>query len=236
MQAVPGHLVGENGGVHYNFIRTIGRTLTPAEKALAQIPPNLDYTFMLTVTQNPALFGYPHGRYFNVMADYWWRIMYGAANPNAPAQDYPLSGTLQFSGMRFDHALKPVLDRNFALALQEAPVFTTTVPAALEISGTLVAPPAPGQQTQPLGSEPVLVVFSVHGQYQGAVQVTTDAAGAWQLDLGAALAPYGITTTEGLEVVVRMGNDTRLHAQTVVLKSAQLDATNDVGVVALPAR
>ena len=80
MQAVPGHLLGETpSGVHYNFIRTLGRTLTPEEKSLAPIPPNLDYTFMMTVTQNPALFGYPHGRYFNDIANYWWWVMYGTA-------------------------------------------------------------------------------------------------------------------------------------------------------------
>ena len=144
---------------------------------------------------------------------------------------------MQFAGRSFDHALRPVFDRNFALALQEAPVFTsTTAPAAIVISGTLMAAAAPGQQMQPLGSEPVLVVFSVHGVYQGAVQVATDASGSWRLDLGAALAPYGITTTEGLEVIVRMGNDTRRDAETLVLDAAQLDTAKDVGVFALPAR
>ena len=81
------------------------------------------------------------------------------------------------------------------------------------------------------------MVFSVHGVYQGAVQVATDASGSWRLDLGAALAPYGITTTEGLEVIVRMGNAHACRdAETLVLDAAQLDTAKDVGVFALPAR
>ena len=144
---------------------------------------------------------------------------------------------MQFAGRSFDHALMPVFDRNFALGITGGASFHQHDCAGgdrdqrnLDGGGGAWAANAAAQY------EPILVVFSVHGVYQGAVQVATDASGSWRLDLGAALAPYGITTTEGLEVIVRMGNDTRRDAETLVLDAAQLDTAKDVGVFALPAR
>ena len=192
MQVLPGHFVGKDGqGQPYNFLRTAGRALTATEKQSATIPANIDYTFMLTPSLSGGYYGYPHGGIFNTYVKGWWLLSW-TANPNAPAAAFPKDGELDYSG-KFAHSLKPVLDRAYADAAAQAPIFTTLEPMPLVITGMVQEAGAGVQGAQPLAHTPVLMLFTHEGVYQGMVQTETAADGSFSFDLGAQLDDYGIT-------------------------------------------
>ena len=233
MQVLPGHFVGTDAqGQPYNYIRTAGRALTAGEKLRARIPANIDYTFMLTPSLTGGYYGYAHANNFLTYAAVWWGF---TPNPNADAAAFPQKGELDYYGT-FAHSLKPVLDRAYAAAAVQPPVFTTLLPVALVMGGQVHEAGVGARAAGPLASAPVLIVFSVDGVYRGMVQTATGADGVFDLDLGARLDDFGITTHEGLEVQIRIGNDTTHDAATVVLASPQLSAITNVGLIELPPR
>lgn len=235
MQVLPGHFVGTDAqGQPYNFIRTAGRALTPTEKQRAAIPANIDYTFMLTPSLSGGYYGYPHSGVFNTYAKAWWLLSW-TANPNTPAVAFPKDGELDYSG-KFAHSLKPVLDRAYADAASQAPIFTTLEPLDLVLTGSVQEITGDSRSTQPLANAPVLILFRHNGIYQGMLQTIADADGAFRVDLGMQLDDYGVTARDGLEVQLRIGNDTTHDAATVVLSPEQLDVITNVGPVVLPRR
>lgn len=233
MQVLPGHFVGTDAqGQPYNYIRTAGRALTAGEKQRSRIPANIDYTFMLTPSLTGGYFGYAHASNFLTYAAAWWGL---TPNPNADAAAFPQNGQLDYYGT-FAHSLKPVLDRAYAAAAAQPPIFTDLLPVALMIGGQVHEVGAGARAATPLASAPVLVVFSIDGVYRGMVQTATGADGVFDLDLGARLDDFGITAHEGLEVQLRIGNDTTHDAATVVLASPQLGAVTNVGLIELSPR
>lgn len=233
MQVLPGHFVGTDAqGQPYNYIRTAGRALTADEKLRARIPANIDYTFMLTPSLTGGYFGYAHASPFLEYAAAWWAF---TPNPNAKAAYFPADGQLDYYGT-FAHSLKPVLDRAYAAATTQPPVFTDLPPLALVMGGQVREVGGAARASAPLANAPVLVVFTVDGVYRGMVQTATGADGVFTLDLGALLDDFGIATHEGLEVQIRAGNDTTHDAATVVLAPPQLSAITDVGLIELSPR
>ena len=233
MQVLPNHLSGVDAqGQAYNYIRTAGRALTVAEKQRARIPANIDYTFMLTPSLTGGYFGYAHASPFLEYAAVWWGF---TPNPNAKAAYFPLHGQLDYYG-NFAHSLKPVLDRAYAAAAAQPPVFTDLPPLALVLGGQVREVGGAVRAPAPLANAPVLVVFTVDGVYRGMMQTATGADGVFDLDLGARLDDYGITNRQGLAVYVRVGNDTTHDAATVVLGEAELDEEIALEVIDLPAR
>ena len=137
---------------------------------------------------------------------------------------------------KFAHSLKPVLDRAYASAAAQAPIFTSLEPAPLVIGGSVQEAATDSRAAQPLANAPVLILFTHEGVYRGMVQVQTSVDGSFTLDLGALLDDYGIVGRDGLKLYVRVGNDTTHDAATVVLESAQLDASTVLGLIELPRR
>jgi hypothetical protein len=226
MQVLPTHFKGVDAqGQPYNYIRTAGRALTPAEKQRAGISADIDYTFMLTPSLTGGYYGYPHASTFETYVSAWWGFN---PNPNAEAAALPAGGKLDFFGV-FDHSAKPVLDRAYAAAVAASPVFTSVTAVELVLSGIVKEKVSSGDLAVPLGRAPLLVVFYDEGVYRGMVQTTTDAGGAFAFDLGALLDDYGITDRNGLEVHVRVGNDTTHDAISLVLDETQLDALTELG-------
>ena len=233
MQVLPTHFKGVDAqNQPYNYIRTAGRALTPAEKQRAGIPANIDYTFMLTPSLTGGYFGYPHAGVFDTYVSAWWGL---TPNPNAAAAELPTGGKLDYFGV-FDHSAKPVFDRAYAAAVAASPVFTSLTSVELVLSGTVKEKVTPESLAAPLESAPVLVVFRDEGVYRGMVQTTSNADGTFELDLGALLDDYGITDLDGLAVQIRFGNDTTHDAATLMLVSEQLDVDTSVGSVELPRR
>lgn len=239
MQVLPTHFVGTGAdGKPYNYIRTAGRTLTAQEKATAGIPANLDYTFMMTTTASAGEFGYPHGGMFNDYAWYWWkplRPLWRNPNPNAPAAIFPKGGKLDYYGT-FDHALKPVLDRAYAQAAAQAPVFTDLPPVPLIVTGSARQMTMLDTVTAPLSGAPVLVAFYHQGVYVSALTSVTDAAGAFSLDVGRVLDDYGIADLSDVSLEARIGNDTTHHATTAKVGIGEVAAVTDLGAIELGLR
>ncbi len=226
MQVLPTHFKGVDAqGQPYNYIRTAGRALTPAEKQRAGISADIDYTFMLTPSLTGGHYGYPHASTFETYVSAWWGFN---PDPNAEAAALPAGGKLDYFGV-FDHSAKPVLDRAYAAAIAASPVFTSLTPVELVMSGIVKEKVGSGDLAVPLGGAPLLVVFYDEGVYRGMVQTTTDAGGAFAFDLGTLLDDYSITDLNGLEVHVRVGNDTTHDAVSLVLDETQLDALTELG-------
>jgi pimeloyl-ACP methyl ester carboxylesterase len=225
MQVMTNHLRGPG----YNYIRTTGRSLTQAEKDRAGIPPNIDYTFMLTQTAS-GLFGFPHGGTFASQA---WVKWLPWSNPNAAAALFPQDGKIG----TFDHPFKPVLDRTYAAAVALPPVFDNLPHIDLVIHGAVMEGSAGVQAAQPLAQAPVLVVFSKGGAYRGMLQVSTAQDGTFDLDLGNLLDDYGIIDRPSLAVELRIGNDTTHDAETIVLTADQLELQEvQLGAIQVPIR
>jgi hypothetical protein len=239
MQVLPTHFVGTGAdGKPYNYIRTAGRALTAQERANAGIPANLDYTFMMMSTATAGNFGYPHGGMFNDYAWYWWRpfrLLWRNPNPNAPAVDFPKGGKLDYYGT-FDHALKPVLDRAYAQASAQAPVFTELPPVPLIVTGTARQVTQLDTETVPLAGAPVLVAFYDQGIYVGAVIGAADAGGAFALDVGRVLDDYGVADLADVSLQVRIGNDTTHHAITAKVGMGEVAAVTELGGIELGLR
>jgi hypothetical protein len=238
MQVLPTHFVGtDTDGKPYDYIRTAGRALTQQEKDRAGIPANLDYTFMMTTTKTAGDFGYPHSGLFSNAAWYWWRVarpLWRDPNPNAPAAIFPKGGKLDYYGT-FDHALKPVLDRAYAAAVAQPPVFTNLPTVPLIVTGAVRQVVLGGTAT-PLAGAPILVAFFDQGTYIGVVDGATDAAGAYSLDVGRVLDDYGVADRTGLSLEVRIGNDTTHRAVTRWVETGQVPALTDLGPVELGPR
>ena len=103
----------------------------------------------------------------------------------------------------------------------------------LVLSGVVNEKASPDALAAPLANAPLLVVFYDEGVYRGMVQTSTDGDGAFALDLGALLDDYGITDRNGMEVHVRIGNDTTHDAVSLVLDETQLDALTELGPIDL---
>lgn len=233
MQVLPTHFKGVDAqGQPYNYIRTAGRALTAAEKQRALIPANIDYTFMLTPSLTGGYFGYAHASNFTSYAAVWWGF---TPNPNADSAAFPMNGQLDYYGT-FAHSLKPVLDRAYAAAAAQPPVFISLTPLTLVMSGVVQESTGPLHAGRALANAPVLVVFTQDDVYRGMVQVQTAANGAFSLDLGGLLDDFGIIEREGIAVHVRVGNDTTHDAETIALTADQLDAETVLGVIELAPR
>lgn len=232
MQALPTHFVSPNGAPQpYNYIRTAGRALTAEEKARAGIPDNVDYTFMMTATQSAGDFGYPHTGMFKNYAWYWWKLnrpFWRDPNPNAEAVVFPAGGKLNYYGV-FDHALKPVLDRAYARAAAQPPIFTDLPPVALTVTGVVQQVMLAGGSAVPLPGAPILAAFFRNGAYVGEVSGDAGALGAFALDVGRVLDDHGVHSLADLSLAVRIGNDTTHHAITRRVGVGQVTAVTELG-------
>jgi len=92
---------------------------------------------------------------------------------------------------------------------------------------------SPDALAAPLANAPLLVVFYDEGVYRGMAQATTNVDGVFEVDLGALLDDYGISDRNGMEVHVRIGNDTTHDAVTVVLDSTRLDSVTNMEEIVL---
>lgn len=235
MQVLPHHFVGTDAqGQPYNFIRTAGRALTVTEKQSATIPANIDYTFMLTPSLTGGFFGFPHTGLFDTYVAAWWATDF-SSNPNAPSAELPQNGVLDYYG-KFAHSLKPVLDRAYATAAALPPVFTNLDSMSLVINGSAQEADASYRDARPLAHAPVHILFTRDGDYRGMVQAETEADGSFTIDLGRRLGGFGISDSAGLEIYLRIGNDTTHDAATIMLGAEQLTEITNVGAIVLPRR
>lgn len=239
MQALPTHFVSPNGAPQpYNYIRTAGRSLTAEEKMRAGIPDNVDYTFMVTATQSAGDFGYTHSGTFKTYAWYVWKLsrpLWRDPNPNTEAVAFPAGGKLDYYGV-FDHALKPVLERAYARAAAQPPIFTELQPVVLTVSGVVQQMMSAVGSAAPLPGAPILAAFFENGDYVGEVSGDADAAGAFALDVGRVLDDHGVHRLADLSLTVRIGNDTTHHAITRRVGAGAVTPVTDLGVLELRTR
>jgi hypothetical protein len=136
-----------------------------------------------------------------------------------------------------DHPFKTVLDRAYAAAAALPPVFDNLPHLDLVVHGRVMEGDTAGQAAGPVAQAPVLALFRKGGEYGGMIQVYAGQDGAFALDLGNLLDDYGIVERPGLEVVLRLGNDTTHDAATLVLNAGQLvEAAVQLGEIQLPLR
>ncbi|MCB0042108.1 MAG: hypothetical protein KDE23_20630, partial [Caldilinea sp.] len=166
---------------------------------------------------------------FETYVSAWWGFN---PNPNAEAAALPGGGKLDYFGV-FDHSAKPVLDRAYAAAVAASPVFTSVTAVELVLNGVVNEKASPDALAAPLANAPLLVVFYDEGVYRGMAQATTNVDGVFEVDLGALLDDYGISDRNGMEVHVRIGNDTTHDAVTVVLDSTRLDSVTNMEEIVL---
>jgi hypothetical protein len=184
---------------------------------------------MLTQTAS-GLFGFPH---YGPFASQAWLKWWPWSSPNALAASLPQDGKLA----TMDHPFKTVLDRAYAAAAALPPVFDNLPHIDLVVHGRVVAGDTAGQAAGPAAQAPVLVIFRKGSAYGGMVQGYTGQDGAFALDLGNLLDDYGITDRTGLELQLRIGNDTTHDAVTLVLSGGQLvEETVQLGEIQLPLR